>query len=55
MSLTVNVEGDVPSLVGFIIKINDFFPTGVVRSVTITFPGDTGRASANFQLVVYYY
>ncbi len=57
VSLTVNVEGDVPSMVGFIIEVNGFFPTGVVRSVTITVPGATGegKASANFQLVVYYY
>ncbi|MFC1966511.1 hypothetical protein ACFLWI_06165 [Chloroflexota bacterium] len=57
ISLTVKVEGDAPSLVDFLTKLNSLFTTGLVRSVTITVPEATGegRASANFQLVVYYH
>ena len=55
ITLAVRVEGDVPDIVNFITKLNSFFATGVVKSVTITIPEDTSseKASANFQLMVY--
>ena len=55
--LNGNVKGDVANLVNFIIQLNDYFPTGVVDSVTITIPKMTSeeKASANIQLITYAY
>ena len=57
ISLTATVEGDVPGLVSFVNKLNSYFTTGVVKSITITIPEtDSGeKASADIQLVVYTY
>ena len=57
LSLTVKVEGNVPNLVSFITKLNSYFTTGVVKSITITIPEKTSgeKASADIQLVVYTY
>ena len=38
LPLTVTVEGDVSSLIRFIIKLNDDFTTGVVKSVATRIP-----------------
>ncbi len=53
--LTAKVEGDVPNLVSFIVRLNSNFATGVVKSVTITIPeANSGeKASADIQLTVY--
>lgn len=57
LSLTVEVEGNVPNIVSFITRLNSYFTTGVVKSITITVPEITGgeKASADIQLVVYTY
>jgi len=54
-SLTARVEGDVPNLVSFILKLNTHLTTGVIRSITITIPEAASgeKASADIQLVVY--
>lgn len=65
----VKVEGKVPNLVGFITRLNSYFTTGVVKSVTITAletvssdnvstvleTTGSDNASANIQLAVYSY
>ncbi len=67
ISLTAKVEGKVPNLVGFITRLNSYFTTGVVRSVTITVleaassdntstvleTTSSDNASANIQLAIY--
>ena len=57
ISVAVKVEGDVPNLVSFVVKLNSFLTTGVVESITITIPEtDSGeKASADIQLVAYTY
>ncbi|MFC1862102.1 hypothetical protein ACFLT4_04430 [Chloroflexota bacterium] len=57
ISLTAKVEGDVSNLVSFITRLNSFFTTGVVKSITITVPGTSGgeNSSADIHLVVYSY
>ena len=57
LTLTVRVEGDVLALVSFITKLNIYFRTGVVQSVTISIPEMTSgqESSANIRLVVYTY
>ncbi len=57
LSLTVKVEGNVPNLVSFVTRLNSYFTTGVVKSITITIPEKTSgeKASADIQLVVYTY
>ena len=39
--LSINVEGEVSSLISFVTKLNDDFTTGVVDSVDISIPGIT--------------
>ena len=41
ISLAAKVEGDVPNLVSFVTKLNSYFTTGVVKSITITIPETT--------------
>ena len=55
ISLTAKVEGDVPNLVSFVVKLNSHFATGVVRSIKITIPDTNSeqKASADIQLAVY--
>ena len=55
ISLTAKVEGDVPNLVSFATKLNSYFTTGVIKSITITIPETTSeeKASADIHLVVY--
>lgn len=57
LSLTAKVEGNVPSIASFITRLNSYFITGVVKSITITIPEKTSgeKASADIQLVVYTY
>lgn len=55
--LTVSVDGDIPNLISFIIKLHDDFTTGVVKSVDISVSENVTkkRSSANIQLVIYTY
>ena len=59
LALTVRVEGDVPNLIDFVIKLNNDFTTGAVKSADIAIPETTDeketRPSARIQLVVYAY
>jgi len=57
ISVAAKVEGDVPNLVSFVVKLNSFLTTGAVESITITIPEtDSGeKASADIQLVAYTY
>jgi hypothetical protein len=57
LSLTVKVEGNVPNLVSFVTRLNSYFTTGVVKSITITIPEKANgeKASTDIQLVVYTY
>lgn len=61
ISLTAKVEGDVPSLVGFVTELNSFFTTGVIKSTTITIPetdnetNNEKKASVDIHLVIYTY
>lgn len=57
ITLSATVEGDVPNLVNFVIKLNSHLATGVVRLVTITIPETASgeKASADIQVVVYTY
>ncbi len=57
ISMTAEVEGDMPNLVNFITHLNDFYTTGVVRSVTITAPGvgSGDNVSASVRLAIYTY
>ncbi len=48
--LTAKVKGDLPKLVSFLLELNSYLETGVIKSVT------TGEdASAEIQLVIYTY
>lgn len=61
ITLTAKAEGDIPSIVYFVAKLNSLFTTGVVNSVTITVPekrtGDNltadNQMAADIQLAVY--
>ncbi len=54
--LNATIEGDVAELVNFVISLNNYLTTGVVKSIAITIPETTSEnASANIQLVVYAY
>jgi len=57
VSLTAEVNGDVPGLVDFTTALNSYFTTGAVKTVTITVPDDSSadNATASVQLVVYTY
>ena len=57
LPLTARVEGDIPNLINFIIKLNGDFTTGAVKSVDISVSENTTeeRSSANIQLLVYTY
>lgn len=64
LPLTVTVEGDVPSLISYIGKLDRALPTAVIRSAVITIPettdGEDSSAevqlpSANIQLGIYSY
>jgi type II secretory pathway pseudopilin PulG len=52
LPLTVTVEGDVPSLISFIAKVDRTLTTAVIRSAVITIPETTdgGDSSAEVQL-----
>ena len=45
ISLTAKVEGDVPSLVGFVAELNSYITTGIVKSTTITIPETSNETS----------
>ena len=57
LPLTARVEGDVSSLISFIIRLNGDFMSGVVKSVDISVSNNHGdeRSSANIQLLIYTY
>ena len=57
ISVTAKIEGEVPNLVSFVVKLNSILTTGAVESITITIPEtDSGeKASADIQLVAYTY
>ncbi len=69
ISLTAKIEGKVPNLVSFVTRLNSYFTTGVVKSVTITAletvssdnvstvleTTGSDNASADIQLAVYSY
>ena len=57
IQLSIMVDGDVPNLIDFVIKLNSDFTPGVVRSAGISIPGTAGEdnVSASIQLVVYTY
>ena len=57
IALGAKVEGEVPNLISFLIKLNTYLTTGVIKSITITIPEETSeeKASADIQLIVYTY
>ena len=63
LPLTVRVEGDISSLISFVIKLNSNFKNGDVKSVEISIPETSGgeeqeeeeKASANVHLLIYIY
>jgi len=64
LPLTVTIEGDVPSLISFIAKVDRTLTTAVIRSAVITIPETTDGEesstevqlpSANIQLSIYSY
>jgi hypothetical protein len=57
MPLGAKVEGELPYLISFLIKLNTYFTTGVIQSITITIPEEISeeKASADIQLIVYTY
>lgn len=57
LPLTARVEGDVPNLISFVIKLNSDFMTGVVKSVDISVSENTTeeRSAANIRLLIYTY
>ncbi len=57
LTLNVTVEGSLPNLVSFIIRVNDDFVIGTVQSAEIDVPQDTEEEmpSARISLLVYTY
>ena len=57
LPLATTVRGDVPNLISFIIKLNNDFTTGVVKSVQINIPevAEGDEPSANIMMVIYTY
>lgn len=57
ISITTTVEGEVSSIIDFIISLNDGFTTGNVQSAQISIPEDSANnePSASVQMVVYSY
>jgi peptidoglycan hydrolase CwlO-like protein len=57
ISLNAVVSGEVPDLISYVIKLNNDFTTGVVKSAQISIREkvDEGEASASIQMVVYAY
>ena len=53
-TLNAAVSGEVSDLINFVIKLNDYFTTGVVKSaqISITEAGNENRPSANIMMVV---
>ena len=57
LPVTVRVEGDVLSLINFIVELNSDFTTGVVEASSISVSEDAAEemSSANIQLLIYTY
>lgn len=55
-SVTANIKGDIPGLVGFIGVLNKKLPTAVVKIVNIDIPDNANeKASGSIKLSVYSY
>jgi type II secretory pathway pseudopilin PulG len=57
LTLTMNVEGYIHALVGFITNLRDYLKTSVVQSIAVSIPEmtDGQEPSANIRLVIYTY
>lgn len=57
ISLNARVTGEVSNLISFVIKLNNDFTTGVVKSAQMSVPETVyeGKSSASIQMVVYAY
>lgn len=57
ISLNARVTGEVSNLISFVIKLNNDFTSGVVKSAQMSIPETVyeGEASAGIQMVVYAY
>ncbi|MDP3879859.1 MAG: hypothetical protein Q8Q07_06105 [Dehalococcoidales bacterium] len=55
LTLTARIEGSAPNLINFIIDLNTYFGTSVVKSVTINIPEDSGKATVDVMMVIYIY
>jgi hypothetical protein len=57
ISLDMRVEGDVRDLVDFIITLNNYLPTGFIKSIMMSIPEADGETepSANILLLIYTY
>jgi hypothetical protein len=57
ISLDIIAEGEVADLLSFIVRLNNDFVTGMVRSAEISVPGPAiaERPSANIEFIVYAY
>ncbi len=55
ITLTTHVEGDSSNMVDFIIDLNNHFPTGIIRNVTITIPENSSgeKATVDILMVIY--
>jgi hypothetical protein len=53
-TLNAAVSGEVSDLISFVVKLNDYFTTGVVKSAQISIPeaGNENKPSANIMMVV---
>lgn len=58
LPLTVQIEGNVPNLVDYVLELSAEFPTGVVKSVEMIVPGEEDERDipwANLKLFIYAY
>lgn len=57
ITLNAVVAGEVPNLISFVIKLNNDFTTGIVKSAQISIPEATNpdEPSANIEMTVYAY
>jgi hypothetical protein len=57
VTLTMNVEGYLHDIVGFVTNLSDYLKTAVVQSIAINIPEITGdkNPSADIRLVLYTY
>jgi len=57
LTLGVSVEGDIPNLISFVLRVNGNFGSGAIDSVGINIPDETTeqRPAANIKLLIYNY